>query len=75
VRCNTGPVKHGRFFHIIWAGTGRRIFRRVPQGFGRSVETIDGLIGLTASIVRSCWDLFACFGWVAFAMWHCGLLE
>jgi hypothetical protein len=38
------------------------------------IESINGLIGRAARVVRSCWNLFAYFGcaWLAIALWNYG---
>jgi len=45
---------------ITRCGAGSRVFCRVSQCFSGGIETINGFVGLTAGIVRSCRYPFAC---------------
>ena len=44
----------------------------MTERLGRGVQAINGFVCLTAGVVRSCWNLFTCFGknWGAIAPRH-----
>jgi hypothetical protein len=67
------PYRTPAFSRHHRVSAGRRIFGGVPQRLGRGVEPINGFVCCTAGIVRSRWNLFACFGcaWFAILLWHC----
>lgn len=76
-RGKTRPVKDWRLFDIAGASPRGCILCGVPQRLCCSFQAINCLVGLTARVVGSTWNLFACFGdtAVAVALWHYDLLE
>src|ERR1700727_2870920 len=76
-RRQISAVKYRRFLNLTPTIACGCIFGRAPQRLGRGVESINGLVGSTARVVRARRYLLAFFGsnWVGIDMWHRGLLD